>query len=207
MEKKLINLFVATFADLDKLETVERDGLAATVAFEASSKNLLATILKTKTWVFAEDRKVYDEVKGAILAYAKSVGETPEIPGSIAGGKFRAEARKSDDRFIRLAGRLAGRLSTLVSNAKKAAAEKANKGKTTGKSKNKADKGDKVGKAWEEGYRAGVADMGVTILAAISAKKSLKEIAEAIMANTTVEERDAAAVRIKEMVAAKKKAA
>lgn len=204
----LTDLFVKVESDQNNLEDLMAKGSAAVAAFNGSTEALLRGILNPpENWQFPADSKPYEAVKKAVADRAADKGEKVTLPeGSIAGGKWRAVARESDEPLTRLAGMLAGRLSTLMSKGKDGSSAKTkNKGDKGDKGK-KADKGDLVGKAWDEGYRAGMADMGVTILTAISAKKSLKEIAEAIMENTTVEEREAAAARIKEALAAKKAA-
>ena len=83
----LHDLFGVAVADLKKLESAERDGLAAVAAFGASSENLLRAILpKTEeAWVFPEDLKPYEVVRDSIVRYAHETGDKAfKIEGSIA---------------------------------------------------------------------------------------------------------------------------
>ncbi len=198
----LTELFIKVETDQNNLEDLIAKGSAAVTTFNGSTEALLCAILNPpKNWQFAKEENPYDKVKQAVADRAADKGEKVTLPeGSIAGGRWRALARKSEEPLTRLAGRLAGRLSTLMSKGKESST------KTSGKTSAKAEKSDKVGKAWEEGHSAGMAKMGVIILAAISAKKSLKEIENAIKEATSPKDREAAAARIKELLAAKKAA-
>lgn len=170
----LANLFGVAVADLKKLEEAESNGLAAVAAFGTSSENLLKAILPEteKPWVFAEDLKPYDIVRDSIVRYAHETGDKNfKIESSIAGGKYRAAARESDNELVRLSGRLAGRLSTLISNAKKAKEESSDK--TKGKSSGKGEKGDKYARGFDDGFMLGRADLVLDLLDAFPKDKAI----------------------------------
>lgn len=159
LSETLSALFVQVESDLTSYEETIALGAKATLTLENSSEALLRGILNVNDgdkWVFSEDRKPYEEVKAAVLDRAKDKGISIEIPGSIASGKWRKEARDSNEPLIRLAGRLAGRLSTLMSKDK-------DNGGDNGGDKDNGDK-DNEPKYKEDSYDKGRNDMLALLL-------------------------------------------
>lgn len=170
LSETMTALFCKAETDLDTLEKAEKSGISAKATFDGSSEDLLRAILNPgDNWNIAKDSDPYGKVKAAIIDRAHDLKRKLEIPGSIASGKWRAQARESEDQLIRLAGRLAGRLSTLMS---KANPDRRTRGTGTGTG---TGTGKSTGKSTGEDYEHGWEDALAAVVNILDSGKDVKK--------------------------------